>query len=318
MDVNYFAFRIETSGATDNLSLIEHIEANPPQWSSKKTIPKRIINIDSNSDQDFVLGLVVTVRDQKSYVTLKDRTFRKEDLTGRPITEVNYFVIHKKSGAGLYQSYHGSCTLNSFFALFRRSAREISTKLYDAEMEAANKAISTDISESKRRKQISKKRKEAQDKTKINVDCVQIVDKNNLAQMIQHFARIKSFDYVYGTIDTKVEESVPGGQYVMRKRAKVSYQPATPIGPLAKLIERYILENRVDKGFVTVENADGEEEKIRIHDQLTNYGRITHDEFVDKLVGEELEDLAHNPIIGELLSVVNSSEHRLKFSSGNL
>ena len=65
-------------------------------------------------DDDLWVGLVLTIKDMRKFVTLvESREELKLDVhelsEGEKIADFNFFVIRPESGFGLYQHYHHSC-----------------------------------------------------------------------------------------------------------------------------------------------------------------------------------------------------------------
>ncbi len=76
-------------------------------------------------DKDFYYGLVLTLKDHQTFTIIKEED-GNIDLSTREvgkdekIVEFNYFVFSSKSGYGMYQYHHASCSLLSFNGYIKR------------------------------------------------------------------------------------------------------------------------------------------------------------------------------------------------------
>lgn len=90
---------------------------------------KKIFFVDNN---DYILGLVLSIKDMKNFVTL-DRQGKKVKVNtlkdNEQVADFNFFIISKKKHIGLYLYYHQSCSLIDFNNIMRRYYRNfIKTK----------------------------------------------------------------------------------------------------------------------------------------------------------------------------------------------
>lgn len=127
---NYgFALRLHTAGAVARY--LTHIAAQDEE------IPfygqNRILRLEPVGD--YWLGVVLTIRNQKSFFELKRSTngirISRASVGEDGLLEFNFFVVNPESGLGIYQHYYHSMGLTAFGALaknrykdFRRAMRE--------------------------------------------------------------------------------------------------------------------------------------------------------------------------------------------------
>lgn len=103
---------------------LDKIIANPGNISSLD----RIIVISKKGD--YWIGVTIKIKDVKSFCKLTNSSgvieLTSQDLEGNDrIVDVNFFVINKKTGKGLYQHYHQSTWVNSFCKILQFRHREI-------------------------------------------------------------------------------------------------------------------------------------------------------------------------------------------------
>jgi hypothetical protein len=79
---------------------------------------KRILCINNKSNDNYVLGLLVTVKDEKRFLEYKDNVISINEVTeGASLAEFNHFVINKKTNKGIYQYHNNSLSLEKFCTL---------------------------------------------------------------------------------------------------------------------------------------------------------------------------------------------------------
>src|SRR5690606_18042610 len=110
--VRFLGFHISSP---ESIPLSELMSSLSKQATSYEGIdePGRFLFVDSDSDDSYYLGLIVTVKSQRTFCERREtcKSFKvvvsklSEDCN---IIEFNFFVINKASGVGLYQHYHQS------------------------------------------------------------------------------------------------------------------------------------------------------------------------------------------------------------------
>jgi len=108
----------------------------------------RILHLDTETDNIFHLGVLVTIKDQKSFCELKaaspssalDYVLVNTKIETKA-SDFNFFIVNKKTRRGLYQYYHNSTALTHFcdamrerFIFHRRRLEETATETQRAEM----------------------------------------------------------------------------------------------------------------------------------------------------------------------------------------
>ena len=109
-----FGFSFSTSKSDIPLSnFLSALIGKSIEFSMKSGNVRRII-IDQSDD--FFCGVVITLKDQRSYASLVDDQgqvkVKISDLADlEKIAEFNFWVINKLNGFGMYQYHYGACTL---------------------------------------------------------------------------------------------------------------------------------------------------------------------------------------------------------------
>ncbi len=102
---------------------------------------KRLLLMNADHDDDYFVGLVVTVKDHRAYCELVSeeggmRLKVNELAEGSHLMDFNFFVFHKTTHQGLYQHYHQSCSPGAFADLCAVRFSEYRTGLADSAVAA--------------------------------------------------------------------------------------------------------------------------------------------------------------------------------------
>ncbi len=137
MKIKSLGFRIQPVGNCSIEQLAERLNTSPDnRFMFRKQERRLYSSIITSNSENFLVGLFLTIRDQKKFLQLKEKNgnisidITELDNESSPF-EFNFFVIHLESGSGLFSSYHYSCSLYIFHSFLRdqylRSLKAIET-----------------------------------------------------------------------------------------------------------------------------------------------------------------------------------------------
>lgn len=305
MKVRLYGFEVEAmSNSVSINNLFESLENTNGDPDKTQNIERRIY-IDSKSNSNYYLGLVVTVKDQKRFCKLEDDRgnvkITVENLKGEDkLMEFNFFVLNKKNGIGIFQHYFQSCSINVFGGYLRMRYKILREEIINNEINK-NKSDNSDTISDKIRKKINKKHKG-------NLKFTPLFRKEDLADILEEFKRIKAFEFEYSTLVINSEEGVPLNRYVSKKREKLTFsQDAKPIDLIKDLIP-FIKKNEPQNGRIFVLNQYDEDLSIKINDNPSFFGEDEYDDVTLKLNDSNVNNLKDNKIIKELLDTCKSEK----------
>lgn len=147
-----FQIKVEGTGELTLASFASSLAAVNPGAPDENS-SKRLLFLNDLRHPEYCAGLVVTVKDHRTYCELvnsgESLLVKVNELDhGSNLMEFNFFVFNKKTGAGLYQHYHQSCSVNSFGDLAKK--RFIDYK--KASCQAAIDAAGPDATEAEKKK----------------------------------------------------------------------------------------------------------------------------------------------------------------------
>lgn len=263
----------------------------------------RLLYIDKDTDPNYFLGLVITVKDQKRYCELlqngKKFTIKVTDLENK-MMDFNFFVLNKKSGIGLYQHYHHSCGLNSFFHIINSKFNQFRNNLIENEINK-DENIGTNANIRKIKKNL---------RGKIS-NCI-LVKKDNLEKLMSELEEIKSFEFEYTYLDVKEPEFQPIKSAVRKERKKYTFEKGGFKSAISSAVGKFVNNNELDEGKIIGLDVDGNERIYRILNNPDNFGELDYDDIAEKLNELDISNFQTSWVIKELLKVCNKNEYVFK------
>ncbi len=214
MEIKVGGFEIQLGSGISFDDFLEFVDEN-----SGVEIKNKLIAV--HDDGDYMSGMYMHIRSMKTYLKRKKEEggfIVKPETIGEDesFVVINFFIINKDNGRGLYQYHFGSSTINQFCeflsSLYGRLksdkiAVEVSMLPLDAKGKAKEKLV----------KQINKK---YAGKLKYNI----IERRESFVQRVGNLKQIKSLTFDYMHIDPSVD-------------------PFKPLSTLAKRISHHVTFN---------------------------------------------------------------------------
>lgn len=262
--------------------------------SDPSTGNSRMVYFNSDHDQEYYLGMIITVRDQKKFCKGKvlngDFTFDVVNLRqADKMLEFNYFIINKESGLGLYQHYHQSCAPRILGKMLKDLSSVYSRSCGDAHVAAVEAQNGKKYSESKR----SKLRKPFVSKLDFSI----LVRQENLEEILKAYAKIKSFEFEYATLTPQIQQATPLASHVLKKKECLRFHTPTNVIDLAKSIASFTKNGGLSSGRVKVENEYGDEFPLRIFNMPDYFAVYDFDELADKLSNIQASKFYNSEIV---------------------
>lgn len=293
MKVRFYGFSVDISGGISRKDVITHIKSNGHKFSQGGF--SRFLYIKDSADTNFYIGVVVTEKSRKQLVTRdpKLKTINRERLKNNE-TDINYFIISKKNGVGLYQHYHNSTSLRFFEDAMYGVARKLRDSKTDKLIKAQKLSVESDDARKIRKAH------------KIEFKFRQLVDSSNLKDVLDQYRRIKSYKVTLESLTQEIRDSAPCGEDVVRKHEKYIYDKSSVVTSVSTAIHKHVSENDIRNGIVTVEDDYNEERQIKVLGNLTNFGEMDYDDFIQDIDGRKEDDVVGNPVVDRLLTVAKN------------
>jgi hypothetical protein len=288
-----FQFAVEGKGELNLTSFAKSIAAVHP-GAPEESGSRRLLFLNDQHHAEYCAGLVVTVKDHRNYCELVNTDgsllVKVNELDhGSNLMEFNFFVFNKKTGTGLYQHYHQSCSVNSFGDLAKR--RFIDHK--KASREAALDAAGNSATKAKTAKI------DARFGNKLTFSV--LVRKEALKDLIEEMQRVKAFQYALATPEVPQDAFAPLKPFIRMKSERLTFSVKTPLGFVAQAIQAFVSGNIMSRGSIEAVDEDGIDRVIKIMDNPDSFGEYDFDDLVPKLNELNLTKFEQSWVITELI-----------------
>lgn len=213
--------------------------------------------IDTISDPEFYLGLVVTVKDQRRFLELvSDATkfkIKVNNIRGaNKLMEFNFFIINKKNGLGVYQYYHSSCSPQTFGSYLVSRYRTLSNALRDD-------AIAKLHNQGKHSLKLEKSIRSSH---RHGLDFSLLVRPEDIETILTNYKKIKSFNYEFVSLQAAVDFASPLSGLVKKVTERVTFDPKVEKRLIAQGISKMM--SRVKSSTARVGVVDDEDVPLSI------------------------------------------------------
>ena len=260
MKVRFVGFSFELNSLVPLNEFISYLSSKSGEKFELNNY-ERMLFIDSSSNTEYLLGLLITIKDQKTFCQLSNEsdtpTIIVNEIAKRSdIMDFNFFVLNKSNGLGLYQYYHQSCSFNRF--------GYIASKLYHNLKESRSQLEIDDIkiqklSEKDEEKQIKiiKKKYDFQMKCKI------LLRQESLDTILNEYKKIKAFEFDYEWLAPEENAYTLMKDLVKKEHRKLSFIQASVSG-ITTAIVKSLSDTKISNGRVIVQDHYDLERSIEI------------------------------------------------------
>lgn len=305
MEVKYYGFSLNTKNNKITLEdFFSHL-TSIGEISDKSKSNERIFYIDDSSE--YYKGLVVTVKNQKVFCKYKQKrsglVIEVENLKkGSKIMDFNFFVVNKKNGMGLYQHYFQSCSSNLLGTYLKSFYFSYRKQLIDKGIEDAEKNKGKNLT----------KKEEKSIRMKYNdvLEYAMLVKAGNIDSVIESYKKAKSFEYEFAYLTQDISDATPLSKFMQRKKEKIFFKPMNSMRELGSAVKNFVDTSLFRRGRITLENADGKEETIKVTDIPDCFYSEDYDSLASKLDGLEAKTFYSHSYIDELIEICESDEYK--------
>lgn len=243
------------------------------------------------------VGLLITTKDHNKFLEFRhDRSTAKletRDVSeGSKLADFNFFAINKKTGRGVYQYYHNSCSLNMFGVLCRAHYETLKTTLI-ATVKAQSKTTLADD------KAINK---QYAGTLKWNV----VVRKETFDEMISKLSAIKVITVSLATLAHEESVFSPLAREARKMTHRFSFATGTPVGRLLKGMRSFMKGTDVESAKVEGVGEDGLEQVIKLINTPDFFGEYDFDEIADQM-SIAPADFVISPFLKQVIKVANEA-----------
>jgi len=263
----------------------------------------RFLYVKKDHHKEYYVGLLITVKDQKKFCELARNggklAIKVKDVSEESkIMDFNFFVIHKKTGFGMYQHYHQSCSANSFGHI-------LTSRFVDYR----KSSIETEIEKIPTIKKSSSKEKEIRKQYAGRMEWSILVKKENIGKLMKDLDEIKSFEYSFLYLDTDESEFEPLKDYVRKEQKKMSFVSKSPVKMIANAVQKFASSHDIDEGKILGLDVEGHQRIYRITNNPDNFGEFEYDTVADKINSLDIDEFEKSWVVSELINKCKVHAH---------
>lgn len=305
MEVRYLGFSISTKNEKVSVEdLYDQLEQNSGKENLSLKLPRRIFF--EKSKGDYYKGMILTIRDQTKYCKMQDQggniSINVENLQGNEkLLEFNFFVINKNTGRGIYQEYHHSCSINTFFKYLKQEFNKVKTESIKDEI--ANLQSPTDKDKSAIRK-----------KHKKPIDLSMLCDKSDLFDAIAELTRVSSLEYTLETVEPHQGFGKPLADICKRKREAIIFEDVKP-ATIADTLRYHMDSLGIKKGRITGYESKDKKVSYPINQRPEYYGVYDFDVIAPKVHNIKSDKFTECKILDDLIGTCKSNRYKFTFET---
>ncbi|MDP2127228.1 MAG: hypothetical protein Q8K97_07600 [Pseudohongiella sp.] len=296
MKVDFIGFSFDVPAPVtfdETIARLEMRSGRPKRYGPHQ----KKIYIDSRSNPDFYLGLVLTIKDQKKFVELSaDNKLNVRDVTNlSKLLDFNYFVIHKRRLNGLYQRYFQSAALSSMCTdVVRMHAviRKVKRRIDEKALPSGSAKV--------RYKEVARRYKD-----RISWQLL-VTSMEKMLELMGQLRRIQSFSVEYAALTSPEPVFIPVNNSVVKERRRFTINrgvaPAQILDGVANALQSIGVRNGSVEGY----NIDGDKVTLRIYNNAEIFADFNYDDVVTYMHDKDIENLGDSWVIQQLLETCAS------------
>jgi hypothetical protein len=233
----------------------------------------RILCINQDQDDDYILGLYVSIKDQKRFTEIKQTGNAMElsavDLEeGSRMADFNFFIINKETRRGIYQYYHQSCSLLQFLGYIEYQFFSLRKDRFDETRD--DQTLGVDEQQNLL---------DRINRTKLNAEI--LVRDENFSALLEEFDSIKEMKFNISTYEPR-ETRFTALQSISKKRTERILFNKDMLSTVRSGIRTLTSKQGIDEVKVTGA-ADGVERTISLVNNIEDFGQYDYDELTEHL-----------------------------------
>lgn len=267
----------------------------------------RTFYCDTAAFPGFCVGVIITVKDQKSFCTLDvggaaGTVIKVNNLDEHnQIMDFNFFVLNIENGIGVFQHYHQSAPLSALERLLKAQVRtEKDRRIADAvageEARIGKKLNAT---------QASKIQRKHKSYIKVGV----VVRPETLKAQLEEYAKIKGMEYTYTVLTPKVLDATPLSNRIKKKKETLLFTNPTIVASLAREIHNAVKQFEIKRGNVIVEDEEGVTRHIKIMDMPEVLWEQEYETVVALIDDINPNDFANNDYLKSLVELFDHVDY---------
>lgn len=256
-------------------------------------------------DGKYFSGVILTIKNMKKFVTLLDT---KNEITldvhqlnnNENIADFNFFIVNYKTGFGVYQYYHHSCSLNAFNYILSKLYSRSNSEYINSITEELKKQGAT---ESK----IKKEEKQWRSKLTTSI----IMKKGSFAEKILQMKDIYGANIEFLEFDILEREFSPLKKELKSVKYALNFNKEKSIRAVLDTLVSIFKKNTLKRATVKGKNELGDDVTYKLFNDFDRFNEFDYDDMVPslKLDPQNIQQsILNNKIIGELKITIEKME----------
>lgn len=292
-----------------NISFNDLFQAIKMDCGKEGTIKNKITYSLCGERDHYMAGIVLSYKgDRKNLTTLKepDGKLRVEKSTlrkGQYSTEANIFCINPVSLKGVIYQYSGSLSAGGFYDLLNNAHKRIlKAKIEDKIQELTNFGLS--------KVSLRKARKKAREFYKGKLELVLLIKPLDIDEIARRLPEINEVEIKASSALDDAPLFAPLNTFSKRVSVKVGVEQPKDASLLVTSIKELTASLGIspkDQALKLVgKNARGEHDWYYLGQNLTHYGTVKYDEYIDQLPETVWDEYVNCSALSDLMMVVRN------------
>ncbi|HVP83736.1 MAG TPA: hypothetical protein VMS78_03340 [Rhizomicrobium sp.] len=263
----------------------------------------RIFLFENKSDAEFYTGLMITIKDQKTFCELQEiggkfKIKVSELEKGSQLMDFNFFVLHRKTFAGVYQHYHASCSAPQFGYF---------TKHFFWGPERTKRRDQETARLIKTGKQPAVAEKLAKKKFRKTLRFDLYYKPDDFSKILKSMSEIRSAQYEISTKAVSNDAFVPHTIPLKRIQRKIVFEQKKDIEQIADKFSKFVKDKHITKGKVFAVDNIGVDRPIDIQRNVEGFGEFEFDDVAAE-IDLDLEKFSESWVIKKLLEAARANK----------
>lgn len=259
----------------------------------------RILCLDVEENEEYILGLFVSIKDQKRFCEIRDTGGQFElvshDLEkGARLADFNFFILSKANLRGLFQYYHQSCSLKQFLTFLERQFNFYRKQLSDS----VSDAVLVETVKDRKLKDI----RDSQFGGQV------LVRRDTFDELLEQLDEIREMKFDIATYEDDSPWFSPMRDVARKRTERVLFTKGV-VSLVRQSIRKIAHSNDLNNVRVKgVSSKTGIETTIRLFENLEDFGVYDYDDLTEHLF-VELESFTESQLLSLLISAADENYH---------
>lgn len=311
MKVKYVGFKLfSKSERFDTAAFLNHLH-DISGYRFEGVASDRYFFFDNGHRHGYLLGLVVTLKDQKRFcrAEMEGGDFRlktEELLHDDKLVDFNFFVLRKDTNKGVFQYYHNSCSPNVFGDVCKKIFYSKRKSLIRERFEE----LSPGVDFSPEDPNFKKAKKHYSGRPHFAI----LVDNRNIDDIIRAFAEVKDLEVTFEAPNAPTQAAVAANGLADTISLKYKFELTRQVQDIADFARNMIDRRGFKRGRAKTVNEYNEERIIDLVRCPHDFGQEEFDDLAQRVNNLKASEFVDNDIIDDLVDILENRQNARVFA----